>query len=331
MSSFPPLSPDVSQGPIIWLFTWRDTSRAGQAPTKQRSEGESFKRKKNNKNKRRLPTSLLVELSQSRVAGVCSSQSMPFCTILKPSASGTSLWRKALWRLCLLQQEDKIMDGEEIFLIEKDLKHTQKKKDKKKTDKRHTNKKSEWFVCMVHDVLGTSPGQQIHWYFTKLSEVSMCALWMSEIGWLAPWKERRRFSFFVWEGEEMDWWMVRGWYQCCCGLNGFLGGNSTCVSPGGSVRMGQDGSSCLPVLSGTQTEGGWGFSGAFEGLGFDHRKKVDVSFGQWPRDQYFYPPGHCMTGAFFGVFGAATKCAMCYVAWFIIFLQATKLICSPIV
>lgn len=38
-----------------------------------------------------------------------------------------------------------------------------------------------------------------------------------------------------------------------------------------------------------------------------------------------------MTGAFFGVFGAATKCAMCYVAWFIIFLQATKLICSPIV
>lgn len=35
--------------------------------------------------------------------------------------------------------------------------------------------------------------------------------------------------------------------------------------------------------------------------------------------------------SFFGVFGAATKCAMCYVAWFIIFLQATKLICSPIV
>lgn len=43
------------------------------------------------------------------------------------------------------------------------------------------------------------------------------------------------------------------------------------------------------------------------------------------------PRGHCMTGAFFGVFGAATKCAMCNVAWFIIFLQATKLICSPTV
>lgn len=42
-------------------------------------------------------------------------------------------------------------------------------------------------------------------------------------------------------------------------------------------------------------------------------------------------PGHCMTGAFLVFFGAATKCAMCYVAWFIIFLQATKLICSPIV
>lgn len=27
------------------------------------------------------------------------------------------------------------------------------------------------FVCMVHDVLGTSPGQQIHWYFTKRKTV----------------------------------------------------------------------------------------------------------------------------------------------------------------
>lgn len=59
---------------------------------------EKGRGRKKKVNKRRLPTSLLVELSQSRVAGECSSQSMPFCTILKPSASGTSLRRKALWR-----------------------------------------------------------------------------------------------------------------------------------------------------------------------------------------------------------------------------------------
>lgn len=103
------------------------------------------------------------------------------------------------------------------------------------------------------------------------------------------------------------------------------GKRSTCVSPGGSVRMGRDGRSRLsvwhPDLGGSpkvlrpwvlpEKEGG----------------RVFWSVTQGPK----LPPGHCMTGAFFGVFGAATKCAMCYVAWFIIFLQATKLICSPIV
>lgn len=106
------------------------------------------------------------------------------------------------------------------------------------------------------------------------------------------------------------------------------GGNrSACVSPSGSLGMGQDGGSCLSCLAPRLGGVLW----SFWGLGFDRREKVDVSAGQWPRDQSFLPLGHCMTGAFFGVFGAATKCAMCYVAWFIIFLQATKLICSPIV
>lgn len=50
-----------------------------------------------------------------------------------------------------------------------------------------------------------------------------------------------------------------------------------------------------------------------------------------PGERVLIAPGHCMTGASLVFFGAATKCAMCYVAWFIIFLQATKLICSPIV
>lgn len=44
----------------------------------------------------------------------------------------------------------------------------------------------------------------------KLSEVSMCALWMSEIGWLAPWKERRRCF-----GGMKGW--IDGW--CGAGTN----------------------------------------------------------------------------------------------------------------
>lgn len=81
-------------------------------------------------------------------------------------------------------------------------------------------------------------------------------------------------------------------------------------------------------LSGTRTEGRGGLSNAFEALGLTRERE-----GELVRDPGIKipSPGHCMTGAFFGVFGAATKCAMCYVAWFIIFLQATKLICSPIV
>lgn len=138
LSPPPNLSTDVSPGLTIWLFTWRGTSRAGWAPSDATKWGEKKVLKrgeegKKNVNKRRLPTSLLVELSQSRVAGECSSQSMPFCTILKPSASGTSLWRKALWRSSVATR------GQNhgwasffcrffsfcFFWIEKDLKHTQ--------------------------------------------------------------------------------------------------------------------------------------------------------------------------------------------------------------
>lgn len=196
------------------------------------------------------------------------------------------------------------------------------KKRRKKNNKRQTKRVNDLYVwCMMF--WGTSPGQQIHWYFTKLSEVSMCALWMSEIGEPAPWEDRRRVF-----GEEMDWWMVRGWYQCCCGLNGFLGGSIPLVFP----RWQREDGARMEVpacLSGTQTGGG--VLRSFWGLGFDQREKVDVCLVSDPGTKTPPPSGHCMTGAFFGVFGAATKCAMCYVAWFIIFLQATKLICSPIV
>lgn len=72
-----------------------------------------------------------------------------------------------------------------------------------------------------------------------------------------------------------------------------------------------------------------GFSEGFEALGSTIERRWMRLLVSDPGTKT--PPGHCMTGAFFGVFGAATKCAMCYVAWFIIFLQATKLICSPIV
>lgn len=107
----------------------------------------------------------------------------------------------------------------------------------------------------------------------------------------------------------------------------FGGKHSISVSPVAAWGRGQDGSSCLSVW-----HPDWrGVLRSFWGLGFDQREKVDVCLVSDPGTKTPPPLGHCMTGAFFGVFGAATKCAMCYVAWFIIFLQATKLICSPIV
>ena len=114
--------------------------------------------------------------------------------------------------------------------------------------------------------------------------------------------------------------MVRGWYQCCCGLNGFLGGNIPLVFP-----WRQDGGSCLSVWHPDLGEGGGGGSSeAFEALGLTDTAKVDVS-PFWSGTQGpNLPSGHCMTGAFFGVFGAATKCAMCYVAWFIFIIFFTS-------
>lgn len=118
-----PASTDVSPGPTIWLFTWRGTSRAGWPRNaaaarrcRRRRGGKKNKQAKPEWNKRHLPTNLLVELSQSRVAGVCSSQSMPFCTILKLSACGTSLWRKALWRLSVATRKTKFTDEKSFFL-----------------------------------------------------------------------------------------------------------------------------------------------------------------------------------------------------------------------
>lgn len=91
-----------------------------------------------------------------------------------------------------------------------------------------------------------------------------------------------------------------GWYQPCCGLNGLSGGSRarSLPLPQGRLRMRmlQDGCSCC-------AEG---------------KRRLVLSEAFW---------GHCMTGAFFvlfcfcfcffGVFGAATICAMCYVAWFL--------------
>lgn len=64
--------------------------------------------------------------------------------------------------------------------------------------------------------------------------------------------------------------MVRGWYQCCCGLNGFLGGSIPLVFP----RWQREDGARMEVpacLSGTQTEGG--FFEAFEALGLTRERR----------------------------------------------------------
>lgn len=97
--------------------------------------------------------------------------------------------------------------------------------------------------------------------------------------------------------------MVRGWYQCCCGLNGFLGwgGGVPLVSPtpprGGSVTTGRDGSSCLSCLTPRLGWGVGGFSEAFEALGSTRERRRTCLLVRDPGAKA-PPPGHCMTGAF---------------------------------
>lgn len=76
----------------------------------------------------------------------------------------------------------------------------------------------------MHDDLETSPGKQIHWYFTKRTVWGKHVCTVNVWGWLTgpTWGARDER-----DGLTLDWWMVRGWYQCCCGLNGFLGKGNT--------------------------------------------------------------------------------------------------------
>lgn len=118
----------------------------------------------------------------------------------------------------------------------------------------------------------------------------------------------------------MDGWTVRGWYQCCCGLNGFLRGDIPLVFPRWQREDGA-GWRFLPVLSGTQTVWGGGSLELFQALGLT-REKVDLSpfWSVTQRPQAPSPPWSLYDRSFFLVFfGAATKCAMCYVAWFLFF------------
>lgn len=127
-----------------------------------------------------------------------------------------------------------------------------------------------------------------------------------------------------------EWWWFGGWSGAVAMLlwtEWVFGARSTCVSALWQCEVGAGRRTCL---SGTQTGGAGSLSPTVCGPGL---KPV---LGQIYCPSGVCPvgpdaPGHCMTGAFLVFFGAATKCAMCYVAWFIIFLQATKLICSPIV
>lgn len=156
--------------------------------------------------------------------------------------------------------------------------HTDTHKKTKLNKKNRRNKKkrqlkSEWFVRMVHDVLGTSPRQQIHWYFTKLSEASMCALWMSVIGYRTPllpiWKREERKRRIL--GGRRDG--IGGWAGTDVAVDwAFWEKHSACVSLVAVWGWGrEEAPACLPALCGNQTwvrEGGPPcFSEASEALG----------------------------------------------------------------
>lgn len=215
---------------------------------------------------------------------------------------------------CLLQREYKIMDGEEVFLIEMDL-HTKKKT--KKKDKRQTKRVNDLYVwCMMF--WGHLPDSR---YTGTLQNCLRWACVHCECLRLANWPPE--------EGENKTFWGRRDGLVDGAGLVPMLlwtewvfwGKCSTCVFPPVAVwrwcRM--EVPACLEEGGGPlkpsrlcvwwEREGGCFFWSVTQG------PKLPPP-----------PPGHCMTGAFFffGVFGAATKCAMCYVAWFIILFTSYK-------
>lgn len=166
------------------------------------------------------------------------------------------------------------------------------------------------FVCMVHDVLGTSPGQQIHWYFTKRKTVwgkHVCTVNVWD--WLAgpPGKREEERMGGLMDGPGsvpvLLWteWVSRG--------------NIPLVFPQWQCEDGA-GRKFLPVCLAPRLGVLW----SCWGLGFDQIEREGLTCHLLVCDPGTKtPPGHRMTGAFFGVFGAATKCAMCYVAWFFFF------------
>lgn len=271
--------------------------QTGRAPTKQRSE--KFLKRTEKLNAGSRPVSWLncprAEWRECVPAKACC-----FAPYWNPVPPGP-LFGERRSEGCLLQQEDKIKDGEEegeiFFWFEKD---TYEKKDKKK--------KIEWMICMYGawcfgDISRTADTLVLY----KLSEVSMCALWMSEIGPPAP----RREDFL--EKKWIDGLIDGGWSGAGSNVAvdwvGFWGSLSVC-----DPRR-QDGGSCLSVW---HPDRGRGSPKLLRPWVCTLGPKVPL-------------PLVTVWQELFGVFGAATKCAMCYVAWFIIFLQATKLICSPIV
>lgn len=285
----------------------------GKLQPRRKKRGKFGKKK----NKCRLPTSLLVELSQSRVAGVCSSQSMPFCTILKPSASGTSLWRKALWKVvCCNEKGQNHGMGKTFFLRRTHTKKTKKKQKKRHTQTKRVNDLYVWCMMFLGDISQTADTLVL--YKTVWGKhVCTVNVWDRLTG--PPGRRGRGEGFFFW-----SW--IDGW--CGAGTDvavDWMGFWEEFVFPRWQCEDGA-GWKFLPVCLAPRGWGGLGSFQSFWRLGFDFieggRVPLLVSDPKHPPT----PPTRSLYDrSFFGVFGAATKCAMCYVAWFIIFLQATKL------
>lgn len=101
---------------------------------------------------------------------------------------------------------------------------------------------------MVHDELGTPPGQQIHWYFTKtvwgkhVCTVNVC-------DWLTAPCDQDEAEL------TQEWWRFGGWSGAVAMLlwtEWVFGARSTCVSALWQCEVGAGRRTCL---SGTQTGG----------------------------------------------------------------------------
>lgn len=136
--SLSPVSPDVSPGLTIWLFTWRGTSRAGTGSDPAKSKGGRLKRRRTKQNETNAVSRPVSWLNCPRAEwrGCVPAKACRFAPYWNPVPAGP-LFGERRSEGCLLRGEYKIRWGGSLFDWD-GLTNTHT----------HNKRQKEWMTCM---------------------------------------------------------------------------------------------------------------------------------------------------------------------------------------